>query len=345
MLQEARAKKLLSEVESTGRLVENKLLRCVSKPVRLTRTLKSVVRYALPDIGFRIRPFLIRAAYEGLGRQFSDVLTVCAGIELLQASTLVIDDVFDESPMRNAKPSIFGKWGAKRAFAAGTFMSAEALALVAQALAQSKQLQNHFRVVVLLQRTHSAIYAGQFADVDYAGRTSVSESDYTSMISATTGEFIKASLVIGGVLRGASPRVISILKKAGRDLGLAYQLRDDVIDLIGDPKCTGKPLAGDVRERKMRLPVIHALEKLRGRNRGRLASLYRSGRSLTNAEVREVLDLLDGVGAVGYAISRTKELCSNAARAARQLPGSERLLANRLLAVADLISNFEGEKG
>jgi geranylgeranyl pyrophosphate synthase len=301
------------------------------------------VQHCLSDIGYRFRPYLLKIAYERRGRYFADILPVGAAVELLQISSLVIDDFCDSSSTRNGQPSVVAKWGSKAAVTIGVLLSSEAFALLADSLSRRPRLSNGMEVVVLLQRAHSAIYSGQFDDLRYEGRTTVSEAEYLAMISKTTAEFLQASLVSGAMLRGASERVIGVLNDIGMNLGLAYQLRDDVIDLIADPECTGKPAAGDVRERKMRLPVIHALSHLDGKMRNRLAAIFRLGRSLTKGEVQEVLQLLNVAGSIEYAIRRTGEFCRNAEGAIRQLPSGEKALAARLLAVAGLISKFEGE--
>ena len=299
-----------------------------------------LIQHGIPNYGLRLRPFLLKVAYERKGRMFSDVLPVAAAIELIQLSTLVIDDFLDNSKLRNGKVSVFAKWGPKYSVTAGIIMESEALSLLSESFAQSKKLRNPLIAIALLQQTHSSIYAGQFKDLKNVGRVSVDESEYMTTISATTGKFIQTSLVIGALLRNASPVVISVLEEAGHKLGLAYQLRDDVIDLIGSTKYTGKPFAGDVRERKMRLPVIHAVKKLRGHKRTRLVRLYQLGRLLTDAEVQEAVDLLDAGGAVEYVIGKTKGLCNNATESVRKLPRSEESLADKLTAIAGLISNF-----
>jgi geranylgeranyl pyrophosphate synthase len=286
---------------------------------------------------------LLRISYERCGRHFSEILPVGAAIELLQISTLVIDDFLDSSLVRNGKPSLFAKWGAEIGVTSGLSMSAEAFVLLGDNLARQGRLKNRMEVLAVLHRAHAAIYSGQFDDLRYEGRTTLSEAEYLAMISKTTAEFLQASLVSGAMLRGASQRVVSVLKDVGLRLGLGYQLRDDVIDLIADPECTGKPTAGDVRERKMRLPVIHALSHLGAKERNRLATIFRLGRSLTKGEVQEVLRLLKVAESVEYAIRRTGEFCRNAEESIRELPSGEKALAARLLAVAGLISKFEDE--
>lgn len=333
--------KLGNEILKTQLLVERWLRYRISRTVNTPRELNSVLLYALPDIGLRIRPFLVRISYEQGSRRFSDILPIAAAIELVQISTLVIDDVLDESPLRNGKASVCAKWGRNVAITAGNVLFSEGFHVLSEFLTHGEQLKNRIAVITLLQKMHADVYVGQFTDVWLQGNIAVIEADYLWMISQTTASFIQAALITGALLRGASAHVISALKIAGLNLGLAYQIRDDVIDVIGDTECTGKPTAGDIRGRKMRLPVIHALSSLDKKRRKELAALLRSKQQLNGSEVREATELVQHAGSVDYAMDRTRQFCENAIKCIRTLGHGEKVLADRLVAVADLISCFD----
>ena len=134
--------------------------------------------------------------------------------------------------------------------------------------------------------------------------------------------------------------MISPLEKIGHFLGLAYQLRDDAIDIIGDPEFTGKPRAGDIRQRKMRLPMIHGLRNA-GAERDKLVKLIRSEKKLTGPEVEYVIDLLCRTGSVDYTIEKTREYCQRAIEEAEKLPEEQSSLKENLRNVALLISSFQ----
>jgi len=299
------------------------------------------MEYCLADIGLRFRPHLLRIAYEQGGGTSDNVLPIAAGIELMQASTLVIDDVLDKSTVRNGKPSVFAKWGAERAVVAGTVMSSAGLALISRSLGESSRLKNTLSVVALLLRTHTEIYVGQFMDLDSEADAEVSEEEYFETISRTTASFIGAPLVIGAMLWGAPNSLISTLREVGLKLGLAYQLRDDIIDIIGEPDLTGKPRAGDVYNRKMRLPVIHALACLRSKHKERLLELFQRQDGLTDSEVEEIILLLESAGSIKYATNETRQLCSEADAMTNMLDPRFELLGDRLRSISKLISCFD----
>jgi len=160
------------------------------------------------------------------------------------------------------------------------------------------------------------------------------------MVSKTTACFIQTPLVVGAMLWGAPAKMISLLEEVGLKLGMAYQLRDDVIDLIGDSECTGKTRAMDIFDKKMRLPVIHAMTYLKSKNRERLLKLFEARVNLTESEVEEIVNLLECAGSIEYTVNKTKEYCSEAYAMTKMLGQRTEVLAEQLRAVSRLTSFF-----
>ena len=298
------------------------------------------IRSCLSDIGLRLRPFLLRAGFEAGSDVFARILPLAAGVELIQISTLVVDDILDESPLRNNEPSVFARRGPKESLAIGAIMSSLGLSLIAKQFAQDAGLKNSHSVLNLLACTHARIYEGQILDMRFEGHTDISEVQYFDMIYKTTACFIQASLVVGAQLWNAPADIINALEDIGRAIGMAYQIRDDVIDVIGDSECTGKPVGGDIRRSKMRLPVIRALSKLQGEDRGSLKHLL-SGKGLSDEAVRKAHALTQKTDSVDYCISVTKQYCEEARQFIKQLPNDLVVLRDQLDSIAKLISSFE----
>lgn len=336
----AAAARTLRAAIATGEAVDIFLRAYVGSQFSKYRRLRAVIDYILPDIGVRLRPFLLRASYEAGGRRFEEVLPVAAAIELLQLSTLVVDDFLDESPTRNRKPSVAQQWGVKNALCVAMVMSSAGLALLSETLGAGGHFKNTSDVAALISQAHADVYVGQFLDLSYECDVAVSEEDYYAMISKTTGAFIRASLVAGAMLWDAPKDVVVTLGEAGRGLGMAYQLRDDVIDIIGDPECTGKQKTGDIKQRKMRLPVIHALRHA-PEHADRLAELLRRKRPLEESEVQAVTCLLHASGSLDYAMAVTKEFCARAVRSTTRLRPELKTLVRHLRSIAQLISSFQ----
>lgn len=333
-------KDILQCVVVTGNVVEDFLRSHCRRRLSQENALLDIVEHCLSDIGLLFRAFLLRASYEAGKQAFETVLPIAAGIELIQISTLVIDDVLDRSPMRNGCPSVYKQWGAELAISSGTLIGCLGLSLISNTLKVNRDLRNGLSVIRCLTDAHAEIYTGQFRDIEFEADIKVSEEKYFETIRKTTASFIGAPLVIGAMLWNAPKDVISTLEEVGLKLGMAYQLRDDVIDIIGDPECTGKPKAIDIQDRKMRLPVIHAITHLKSKNRERLLKLFEARVNLTESEVEEIINLLECAGSIEYTVNKTKEYCSEAYAMTKMLGQRTEVLTEQLRAVSGLISSF-----
>ena len=333
-------KDTLETARGTGRTVEQFLREYCSSVLHRPEALVRACEGSLADIGLRIRPFLLRMSCQEGAIVFDEIVPVAAGVEMIQLSTLVIDDILDESPLRNNKPSIFAQHGTKECLSIGTIMSSLGFRLIAEGLEENRNLKNNTAVIQLFSRTHADIYIGQYFDLRFEGDISVSENQYFDMISKTTACFIQAPLVAGAMLWDACLEITNTLEKAGLSLGMAYQIRDDVIDVIGDSECTGKPIGGDLRRRKMRLPLIQALRELSGRKERKLVDVLRET-SLSDGALSEALSLISESGSIDYCISKTKEYCERAADTINMLSEDLAPLKAHFCVVANWISSFE----
>lgn len=296
---------------------------------------------SLSDVGLRLRPFLLRISAEAGGTSFSDVLPIAAGVEMIQISTLVIDDVLDQSSLRNSRPSIFAQCGTGEAISIGVVMSSQGLALVADGLCRNGRLANGLPIIRLLSETHSSIYHGQLLDLRFEGDLSITEDLYLDMIRKTTACFIQTPLVVGAMLWDASEAVIDALEGAGMALGMAYQIRDDVIDVIGESEYTGKPVGGDIRQAKTRLPTIRALHELQGEDKARFQRLMSGGESLSDEALQEAIALTLKTDSVNYCISVTRQYCEEARQFIEHLPNDLIVLREQLDSIAELIATFD----
>ena len=298
---------ILDEIEQTGKLVEARLTEQLAGPW---------AGWGLPceclcDVGLRIRPYLFRISVEAGGIAFDEVIAVAAGIELIQLSTLVVDDVLDKSPLRNGHPSVFSTSGAEHAISLGAIMFSAGLSLVADGLSTGRALTRQIKAMTTLCDVHANIYAGQIQDMQLEGKVGATEAEYLEMISKTTATFIQAPLVVGAIVSGMNEGTVTGLGQIGHAMGIAYQIRDDVLDLVRDSECTGKPVAGDLRQGKMRLPVIRALSQLTSGARRRLGELI-AERPLPVSALAEAIALVKETDAVSYCIDKVRHHCDMA---------------------------------
>ena len=175
------------------------------------------------------------------------------------------------------------------------------------------------------------------------GDVTVSEERYLDMIRRTTASVIQGALVIGAMLWDAPPKLILKLEEIGDCLGMAYQIRDDVVDVTGDPALTGKERNADIRRRKMRLPLIHALRSGSPRETGLIRRRLQKPRPLADEEVAQVAALLAKEGSVEYSVKKAQGYCTQATRVISTLDESDGRLGCRLAGIVDLLGTFDAE--
>lgn len=326
---------------STTDAVESRMRTLVTEALGETADLESHALALVDDAGHRLLSALLRSAYEGSGRSFEEVVDLGTGIELLQISTLLVDDVLDEAETRNGQPTILLANGAKEAVVVGLLLSSLARRTITQALFNKWRTKEARKVLNLFDAVEHDVYVGQFLDLRAARKTNFSEGEYLSVISKTTATFIRAPLVAGAILWQAPHDLINRLRATGFDLGMAYQLRDDVIDFLGDPSCTGKPRLTDLKQRRMRLPIIHALANLEPTHRAWLQSVLEGNKSVSESDEERVLKLLESSRSLEYVIRKTEAYCDAARQELVVLRHDYAQLYERLTAVANLISTFD----
>ncbi|MET9114496.1 polyprenyl synthetase family protein [Streptomyces longwoodensis] len=206
-------------------------------------------------------------------------------VELVHTFSLLHDDVMDGDPVRRGRPAVWRAYGTGPAVLAGDAL----FALAVDTLATSAGGAGAVR---LLSAALGDLVRGQADDLLFAGRPwtgphRVRSTEYRLMAEGKTGALLGCSLALGALLGGASPAVVAGLDRAGRQAGVAFQIADDVLGTWGDPAVTGKPVHGDLRERKKILPVVSALESDRPAARRLAALLEADGDVARAAELAE----------------------------------------------------------
>lgn len=226
--------------------------------LQFTRTPKGLydpVTYVLSLGGKRIRPVLMLMAYNLFREDVKSILQPATGIEVYHNYTLLHDDLMDRADKRRGKPTVHKVWNDNVAILSGDAM----LVLAYQFMAQcpSEKLKE---VLDLFSLTALEICEGQQMDMEFEQRNDVSEAEYIEMIRLKTSVLLAASLKIGAVLGGASKGDADYLYDFGVNLGLAFQLKDDLLDVYGDSARFGKNIGGDILCNKKTYLVIKAFE-------------------------------------------------------------------------------------
>lgn len=224
------------------------------------------VEYILSLGGKRIRPVMMLMAYNMYRDDVERILDPALALEIYHNFTLLHDDLMDNADVRRGKPTVHKRWDANTAILSGDVM------LSLADVYMSRVDDACFReVMATFHKTSIEIAEGQQYDMDFENRTDVTEAEYIEMIRLKTSVLLACALKIGAILGGASKEDAQHLYRLGECIGLAFQLRDDYLDVYGDPKKFGKKIGGDILCNKKTYLYINALR-------------------LANAEQRAVLD-------------------------------------------------------
>jgi geranylgeranyl diphosphate synthase type I len=251
------------------------------------------------DPGKLIRPHVVLLGCEAAGGDPATALPLAAGIQLIHDFSLIHDDIQDVSDARRGRPTVWKLWGVAQGINTGDGM----FVIAHLSIQRLSELGIPAEVVLeLLRRFDQAILTiceGQYLDLSYEGDLTIDESAYIAMISRKTAALLAASCSLGAILGslGKDANLPAALADFGQNLGLAFQVQDDVLGIWGDPAVTGKPFAADLLRRKLSLPVIHALRH--AADRAELAERYAQPSS-GSADTQRILAILEQAGSRTY---------------------------------------------
>jgi geranylgeranyl diphosphate synthase type II len=217
------------------------------------------ITYLMQLGGKRMRPVLVLVATEMFGGEVSKALDAAIGIEIFHNFTLMHDDIMDKAPIRRGKPTVHVKWNESAAILSGDVMFVEAYKLMIKV--DDTILRD---VLDIFSDTASGVCQGQQADMNFENRNDVSLAEYLEMIRQKTAVLLAGSMQIGALIGGAAKDQAKLLYEFGENLGLAFQLQDDILDVYGDPEIFGKQVGGDILSNKKTFMLIKAKELAKG---------------------------------------------------------------------------------
>ncbi len=236
------------------------------------------IRYVLSIGGKRIRPVLMLLAYNMYKDDPEHILMPACALETYHNYTLLHDDLMDNADVRRGVPTVHRKWNANTAILSGDSMLVVAYQRMAQCDADKLK-----PVLDLFTETALEIGEGQQYDMDFECRNDVTEEEYIEMIRLKTSVLLACAMKIGAILADAPAEDADLLYKFGEQLGLAFQLQDDLLDVYGDPKIFGKAIGGDITSNKKTYMLINAMQRADNRQRAELER-WISARDFDRAE-------------------------------------------------------------
>lgn len=238
---------------------------CSLPYTRKPQSLYEPIRYVLSMGGKRIRPSLMLMAYNMYKDDVESILPQACGIETYHNYTLLHDDLMDNAAVRRGHQTVHLKWNANTAILSGDQMYLLAYRHMSQCGEDKLKA-----VLDIFTATALEIGEGQQYDMDFETRTDVTEDEYIEMIRLKTSVLLACALKIGAMLAGASGEDADNLYKFGEQMGLAFQLQDDYLDVYGDPKVFGKAIGGDILCNKKTYMLINAFNRAGGTQREEL---------------------------------------------------------------------------
>ncbi len=286
-------KSILQELRGDVEAINQALLANLRTHVPL---ISEVGRHILLSGGKRIRPLLFILAARQCGCQGNSLADFSTIFEYLHAATLLHDDVIDAASLRRGLSTANTIWGNQAVILVGDFLLSKALSLAVTT--------DRLKILKVLAHTTTQMAEGEILQLLHTGNLEITEAEYFEVITRKTAVLMSAACQIGAILGEAPAGQEEALAQFGHNLGITFQLVDDILDFVGDQKELGKPTANDLKEGRITLPLIHALKRADAQDRQRLQKM---AEDLQPEMTRELLLLLDKYGALDHARSFARQ--------------------------------------
>lgn len=302
--------------------------------------------------GKLLRPTLLLLAYEasgawGLTEQTLDhtiylrrALPAAASIELTHNFSLIHDDIVDNDTERHHQPTLWTIWGRSQGINTGDGMFALARLALWDILPEGVEGTIAARLGTVLDRATLTIAEGQYLDLSFENREDVAVAMYMDMIARKTAALMSCACEMGALLGTREEETIASLRDFGFALGLAFQMRDDVLGVWASSAELGKTSAGDIYRRKKSLPILHALEHADEKDQQTLRQFYTQETPLTEDQVAAVLAIFARTGTRNYCQTFLSQQCQQARQALDAVPRLENPVAARALEDMETLLHF-----
>jgi geranylgeranyl diphosphate synthase type I len=243
--------------------------------------------------GKRLRPYMVIRSCQIVGGKSSNAMNAASAVEMVHNFSLVHDDIMDNDEMRHGVPTVHKKYGMPIAILAGDVLFSKAF----QIISDSKLSPNAtIQLVSRLAKACVDICEGQLLDVKMADERKIpSQKDYITMIGKKTAALFDVSCAMGAICASNKAKDVSNLSTFGRNLGIAFQITDDLIGVMGDPKITKKPVGNDLREGKKSLPILMAIKLAKGNDKKIILKAFGNSK-ISRKDLNKAVDVIRSLG-------------------------------------------------
>jgi octaprenyl-diphosphate synthase len=263
--------------------------------------------------GKRIRPALLLLSAKLLDYTGQGAVRLGAVVEIIHTATLVHDDIIDEAKTRRGRPAANTQWGNSKCVLAGDWLYMQAFKIAVQ--------ERNFRILDTLIELTQQMVEGELLQMEKLGKL-ITLNEHFDLIFRKTACLFSVCMRLGAILGGASAEQEAALGQYGHDLGMAFQIVDDVLDLTASEDVLGKPVASDLREGKATMAVIHALERCTAEERAKIETVLQHG-AFNGVTHGQILEILERYGSLEAATDRAARYAESAQKSICSFPDSE----------------------
>ena len=272
-----------------------------------------ITKYIVTNRGKHIRPILTILCSRLCGEPSDNSYRAAAMMELLHIATLIHDDVVDDATLRRGRPSVNRVWKNKASVLMGDF-------LLSKALSNMISLKD-FDVLDRISKTAEKLSTREILQIEKSFTKSMTEDIYFTMINQKTASLIATSCELGALTTTKSKKDVSSTFDFGDNLGMAFQIKDDLFDILGNENSTGKKIGADVKRNMITLPLIYAYQKINKSENRKIKSIL-SQKKKTKTDLNDLKEIIDRVGGFSYAFQEISEFNDQAVNALSPYPDS-----------------------
>jgi octaprenyl-diphosphate synthase len=329
-MEPGKLEQLLSAREISSLLRED--LRLMEREIGLesvasVEAVTTIARYLHESGGKRLRPSLLLLCSRLVGDAGQSAIRLAAVVEIVHSATLVHDDIIDMAETRRGRPSANAQWGNHIGVLAGDWLYMQAFQIALR--------ERNFHILDLLISLTQLMVEGELIQLERLGKMGITEADCMELADRKTAGLFSVGAKLGAVVAGADTATEEKLGEFAWNLGMAFQLIDDLLDFTAREKTLGKPVGSDLKEGKITLPVVYALEKATGREREEIQSVL-SDRSYERVPFQRVRLTIQKYGAVERVQERAHQFTAKARQIIGEFPDSP--YQSALYAVTDLVT-------
>lgn len=281
--------------------------------------------------GKRLRPFMVMKSCEILDGKLKDAMPAASAIEMIHNFTLVHDDIMDNDEMRHGVPTVHKKFGLPVAILAGDVLFSKAYQILSDSNLPSKEVND---LVSRLAKACVDVCEGQILDIKMAEAKKIpSQADYIKMIEKKTAALFDVSCSMGAICAKAKQSDIVKLSAFGKNLGIAFQITDDLIGVMGDTKMTKKPVGNDLREGKKSLPIVLAITKSKGNDKKTILKAFGNSKA-AKKDIEKAVEVIRALGIEKIVRKQALEYSEKAQKSLSNYSGSAK---KELLSLLDFV--------